>query len=92
MMLRQLPYFHAVVQKGSFTAVVDECFISQSAIITGNDFLCDGGASASYFYGPLTESRIMNTTSALISRSIILNFIFWIRYFCEAVRGDHFKQ
>lgn len=57
MMLQQLPYFHAVVQKGSFTAAVDECFISQSAIITGTGFLCDGGASASYFYGPLKRSQ-----------------------------------
>lgn len=32
MMLRQLQYFHTVVQKGSFTEAAEECFISQSAI------------------------------------------------------------
>ena len=32
MMLRQVQYFHAVVQTGSFTEAAEECFISQSAI------------------------------------------------------------
>ncbi len=32
MMLRQLQYFHTVVQTGSFTEAAEQCFISQSAI------------------------------------------------------------
>lgn len=35
-------------------ANVAELLMSEKgAFITGTDFLCDGGATASYFYGPL---------------------------------------
>ena len=38
-------------------AVVAELLLGpQGAFITGADFLIDGGATASYFYGPLNQS------------------------------------
>lgn len=33
---------------------------SKGAFITGSDFLIDGGATASYFYGPLNPAKSMN--------------------------------
>ena len=33
---------------------------SKGAFITGSDFLIDGGATASYFYGPLKPAKSMN--------------------------------
>lgn len=32
----------------------------QGAFITGADFLVDGGATASYFYGPLNPDPVQN--------------------------------
>lgn len=30
---------------------------NKGAFITGTDFMCDGGATASYYYGPLNPSN-----------------------------------
>ena len=65
MFLRQMRYFGAVVQqfyRGSTAdeiANVTELLMSnRGAFITGADFLADGGATASYFYGPLRPERV----------------------------------
>lgn len=33
----------------------------KGAFITGSDFMCDGGATASYYYGPLNPNVEKNT-------------------------------
>ena len=65
MFLRQMRYFVAVVQqfyRGSTAdeiANVTELLVSnRGAFISGGDFLADGGATASYFYGPLRPERV----------------------------------
>lgn len=37
--------------------VAELLMLPQGAFITGSDFLIDGGATASYFYGPLNPNQ-----------------------------------
>ena len=60
MVLRQLRYFQSVVRLNSFSGTADEVanaaellMSDRGAFISGSTFLVDGGATASYFYGPL---------------------------------------
>lgn len=56
-MIKQIRYFQAVVRCKSFTEAAELLMSGKRAFITGSTLLIDGGATASYFYGPLARER-----------------------------------